>query len=119
MLQGMDHPSYNDRLRELELLSVEKRRLQGDLIAAFQYLKGSCRKERDRLLSTVYGLVRPSSVTNGVKGPTDPHPGKRERGKRGKGRQMGLETEQQKRSEEESSFTKKILECKITHCNTV
>ena len=32
----------------------EKRRFQGDLIEAFHYLKGSYRKERDRLLSRVF-----------------------------------------------------------------
>ena len=53
MTQGMEHLSYKDRLRQLEQFSLEKRRLWGDLIVAFQYLKRNKRKEGDRLFSRI------------------------------------------------------------------
>ena len=50
-IQGIKHLLYEDRLRELGLFSLEKRRLWGDLRATCQYLKGDCKKEGDRLFS--------------------------------------------------------------------
>ena len=51
MIQGLEHLSYEDRLRELGLFSLEKRGLQGDLPAAFQYLKGIYRKDGENIFS--------------------------------------------------------------------
>ncbi|KFP41404.1 hypothetical protein N324_08823, partial [Chlamydotis macqueenii] len=51
MMRGLEHLSYEDRLRELGLFSLEKRRLREDLIEVFQYLKWAFKKDGERLFS--------------------------------------------------------------------
>ena len=51
MIRGLEHLSYKDRQRELRLFSLEKRRLQGDLVSSLPEPKGGYRKAGEQLFA--------------------------------------------------------------------
>jgi len=54
MIRGLERLSYEERLRELGLFSLQKRRLSGHLGAALRYLKGAHKKAGKTLFTRAW-----------------------------------------------------------------
>ena len=64
MIRGLETKPYGERLKEVGMFSLEKRRSRGDMIALFKYLKG-CHTEEGQDLFSILPECR--TRNNGLK----------------------------------------------------
>ena len=64
MTRGLETKPYEERLTELGMFSLEKRRLRGEMIALFKYLK-DCHTEEGQDIFSIIPVCR--ACNNGLK----------------------------------------------------
>uniref|UniRef100_K7EWN1 Reverse transcriptase domain-containing protein n=1 Tax=Pelodiscus sinensis TaxID=13735 RepID=K7EWN1_PELSI len=53
MIRGLEHMTYKEKLGDLGLFSLQEKRVRGDLIAVYNFLKGCSKEDGERLFSVV------------------------------------------------------------------
>ena len=53
MMKALEHLSYEERLRKMQLFSLEQRRLRGIFVNAYKQLTQQCKEDRTKVFSEV------------------------------------------------------------------
>ena len=71
MINRLEYFPYEEKWRELGLFSLEKRRLWGNFIAAFQYVKGAYKKMKSYFLHEQVVIGQGGMVLKKLRGDLD------------------------------------------------